>query len=312
MYNNKNYKKLLAERIKNITDPVLDCSALTENEIKKVTKILEDYNLDNRTSFWFDTKTKEIIDTNILNKDKSVFKLKKLSDYFENIGFDKIALSESITSKKNTIEKLYESEIDKAEIILATQLIVDRLQKTIENLSSIIYEEVIPISDKIKVVFGKDTSNYWTDKVKNSLDNLVSQTIETKDVIFKVNSELEKISWSGQDLNDMVTYDEKEEKSKIEDKIDDKEKEEEKYSKEKNSDSEKFRELKTESSEKNKNQEKKKKINEALKIIIEDLKEGFDFNKAVKSASIISGIKYNTLLKIVESINLKKKLFQKN
>ncbi len=308
MHNNKNhYTKLLEERIKNITDPVLDCSVLTEDETKKIVKILENYNLNNGTSFWFDFKTKEIVDTNILNKNKSVFKLKKLLEYLENIGFDKVALTDSIASKKNTIEKLYESEIDKAEIILATQLIVDRLQKIIENLSSIIYEEVVPISDKIKIVFNKDTSNYWTDKVKNSLESLVNKTIETKNIIFKVNSELEKISWSNEDLNDMNVYDEKEEKSNIENKISDTEAEENHKT-----DNEKFRELKTESLEKNKKHKKNKKINEALKIIIEDLKEGFEFDKAVKSASLISGIKYDILMKAFESANLKKKLLRKN
>lgn len=325
MYDNKNYQKLFLERINNISEPVLDCSVLSENELRKIKDLLENYNLENRTSFWLDEKTKEIVDTNILNKEKNILKLKRLAEYFENTGFDKIAITESVASRKNTIERLYESEIEKAEIILATQLIVDRLQKIIENLSSIIYEEIIPISDKIKIIFGKNTSNYWTDKVKNSLDNLVNQTIETKDIIFKVNSELEKFSWSGKELNDMNTYDEekeKEEKEEIKDKLFSKKDSDEKEKEKKEN---KFRELKNESLDKDvnnrktnnkeksvKSDPKRRKVDEALKIIIEDLKEGFDFEKAVKSASFISGLDYNLLIKIAESLDLKKKLLKKN
>lgn len=320
MYDNTNYEKSLQERIKNITEPVIDCSVLNTTELKKVKEILEGYNLNNRTSFWLDEKTKEIVDANVLEKSKSVVKLKKLLEYFENRGFDKMALTESVASKKNTIERLYESEIDKAEIILATQLIVDRLQKIVENLSSIIYEEVIPISDKIKVVLGKNTSEYWTNRVKKSLDNLINIVIETKDEIFKVSSDLEKISWSGKELNDMNVYDGTKENSKSADKsiddvfVDTKDEETSKDRDEKKKENN-FRELKDENSKREKiykeerNNKKNKKIAEALKIIIEDIRDGLELEKAVKSASIISGLNYKKLLKIVESaaVALKKK-----
>lgn len=329
------YIKSALERFKNFKNPVLDCSLINNNKYEHLNEILKDYNDKNNTSFYFDKERKEIFESKTKLDKKYIYNsfqsLENLLNYLEEKGFYDIALSESKNSEKgketimNKVQESYELQLNKAEIVLASQMIVEKLQKTIESISSLLYEDVFFISDKIKLSYGKKTSEYWFNNVKLNLERLINVSIETKEKISKLNFILET-GEEAKNLNDMTVdsierkddSQEDEEKRKTNDN-------EEKFSKvhdekEQENDEKEFRKLKDnvredtdvrkgfndiEVSEEVKN--KKQKELEALKTLLEDLKDGIEFEKAFKNACLISGISKKTMKNLLENYISKKK-----
>lgn len=329
------YMKSALERFKNFKNPVLDCSLINDNKYDHLIEILKDYNNKNNTSFYFDKERKEIFESNTKLDNKNIYdsfqSLENLLNYLEEKGFYNIALSESKKSEKeeemimNKVQESFELQLDKAEIVLASQMIVDKLQKTIESISSLLYEDVFFISDKIKLSYGKKTSDYWFNNVKLNLEKLINVSIETKEKISKLNfvletgeeiknlndiavDSIERKDDSQEDEEKRKTNDNKEILSKVhgeeEQENDEKEFRKLKDNIKENTDVKKgFNDVKISKGSKN----KKQKELEALKTLLEDLKDGIEFERAFKNACLITGIKKKTLRKLLENYISKKK-----
>lgn len=83
---------------------------------------------------------------------------------------------------KNYI-KLFESELEKAEITLAVRDMSDSLQKMASDISRKSVDEVPAITERIKVAHGIQAGNNFSEKITNELNELVQTILNVKSVI---------------------------------------------------------------------------------------------------------------------------------
>lgn len=99
---------------------------------------------------------------------------------------------------------LEESELQRAEIVLATKDIVSRLQKQIEDISSMATDDVLPLVDGMKENFGHATANSFAQKAEEALQT-ASDGIQTlRDLFDNYARALEKHIGDGSVPNDMT------------------------------------------------------------------------------------------------------------
>jgi uncharacterized protein YerC len=83
---------------------------------------------------------------------------------------------------KNYI-KLFESELEKAEITLAVRDMSDSLQKMASDISRKSVDEVPAITERIKVAHGIQAGNQFSEKITNELNTLVQTILKVKSTI---------------------------------------------------------------------------------------------------------------------------------
>ncbi len=82
-----------------------------------------------------------------------------------------------------SISYLIESELEKAEVILAAKSIADTLQKMAENVAKMDADDVMPLTDPIRDMFGAEVATSFADNVSAKLRELTEKIKETKTAI---------------------------------------------------------------------------------------------------------------------------------
>jgi hypothetical protein len=101
----------------------------------------------------------------------------------------------------NKISKLLEQDLEQARLIFAINDITDRLQTMIEQLAKMSVNDVMPIVDDMRGVFGPDKSSKFETASNDALDNAVEAVKKAKEAIANESLRLE-----GKDVpdNDMA------------------------------------------------------------------------------------------------------------
>lgn len=82
------------------------------------------------------------------------------------------------------VAKLMESEIEKAEIVLATRNeIVDKLQRDAEKLGNMKIDVLSPLTDRIKAEHGLEVAERFQHRVSAILDQALQAVLKAKDEI---------------------------------------------------------------------------------------------------------------------------------
>jgi len=116
-------------------------------------------------------------------------RLEKLNAARENL----IVKLEELKSKKlnKHLSILLETELDRAEVILAARDLVRRLQSTTEDLAKLQIEEIMPLLDAIRVQFGNEQSKSFEDTISESLNNTLDSVKRTREVLATAVNNLE-------------------------------------------------------------------------------------------------------------------------
>lgn len=131
-----------------------------------------------------------------------------------NINFKISKLKEGEMSKIEKMTKLTESivleeaELQRAEIVLATKDIVSRLQKQIEDISSMATDDVLPLVDGMKENFGAPTANGFAHKAEEALQKASDSVQELRDLFDSYARALEKHIGDSSSPNDLSLDDE--------------------------------------------------------------------------------------------------------
>lgn len=78
---------------------------------------------------------------------------------------------------------LIESELEKAEVVLAARAITDAIQKMAEKAAGMEPEDVMPLNDAIREHFGPDAANTFAENVGSKLRDLVKNLSDAKNDI---------------------------------------------------------------------------------------------------------------------------------
>lgn len=95
---------------------------------------------------------------------------------------------------------LIESELERAEVILAAKSITNEIQKMAEQAAKIEVEDVMPLSDPIRELFGTTVAQQFADSVTEKLRELVANLTATKDAIA---DSIDRMQGGGSDLDTM-------------------------------------------------------------------------------------------------------------
>lgn len=106
-------------------------------------------------------------------------------------------------NRKTRLSYLIESELEKAEIVIALKTITDKLQKMAEDLSKIEADDIMPMQDSLKAAFGPQLSEQFTTTSNAKIRELVTAVSSAKDAISNEVSRLENVV-NGKSSNDMA------------------------------------------------------------------------------------------------------------
>lgn len=84
---------------------------------------------------------------------------------------------------RDKITNLFESEIERAEIVLAIKDITDSLQKMASDLSRKSYDDLPYIVERIKASYGIKAGNTMEELIKQKLDEVANSLIDAKSEI---------------------------------------------------------------------------------------------------------------------------------
>lgn len=104
-------------------------------------------------------------------------------------------------SEPKGVAFLIETEMEKYQLILSAKAIPDRLQDFAERIAKIEADDLMPVIDEYKKMFGKEAGERFHRETIGALRALMDQLQKTKDT---VNSNIEALE-SGAPANDMAT-----------------------------------------------------------------------------------------------------------
>lgn len=84
---------------------------------------------------------------------------------------------------KQNLSKLMESELDKAELVLAAKGISDEVQTMTEKVAKLQIDELMPLVDRLKEVFGHEMADQFNSSVDGTLSSLLDLLKQSKDSI---------------------------------------------------------------------------------------------------------------------------------
>lgn len=128
---------------------------------------------------------------------------------------EELANTESLLKKRLKIEeknklsnlrKLLENDLDQAKLILASQDVIEKLQKIAERLAELNAEEVMPLSDSMKAAFGPDMAHQFEHVASESIQTALEAVRGAKDAIDNAVLQVEGKIAPGSN-NDMASYD---------------------------------------------------------------------------------------------------------
>jgi hypothetical protein len=137
----------------------------------------------------------------MLNTTKAKIATIKESDlkYWENSQYNKLSLIEHSLKtyinevaparkdgkamKKKTMEsrRLMEQNLAQAEVLLAAQELVDKLQKMVEDVAAMQVQELMPIIDAMKEQIGFEIAEQYNSAADTALDSLLDQLKAAKE-----------------------------------------------------------------------------------------------------------------------------------
>lgn len=128
--------------------------------------------------------------------------MSKFSDIIE--GASTLEVNDSELSN---LAEAIENNLDQAEIILAAQDVMAKLQDMAEDLAKITAHDVFPLVDKMKSAFGSKEAARFEDLAQTNIDAATDAVRSAKDVINEFLLQLEgKLP-----MNDMAAFDDEEE-----------------------------------------------------------------------------------------------------
>jgi hypothetical protein len=85
--------------------------------------------------------------------------------------------------KKKTMEsrRLMEQDLAQAEVLLAAQELVDKLQKMVEDVAAMQVQELMPITDAMKEQIGFEVADQYNSAADSALGSLLDQLKATKE-----------------------------------------------------------------------------------------------------------------------------------
>lgn len=78
---------------------------------------------------------------------------------------------------------LIESELEKAEVVLAAKSVTDAIQKMAENVAKMEAEDVMPLNDPIREHFGPEAATKFAEAVGSALRELTQKLSDSKTAI---------------------------------------------------------------------------------------------------------------------------------
>lgn len=81
------------------------------------------------------------------------------------------------------LAKLLENDLEQAKLVIATQDVLDRLQKIAEHLAQLGAEEIMPLSDNMKAAFGPDIARDFENTADQAIQHALESVRSARDVI---------------------------------------------------------------------------------------------------------------------------------
>lgn len=81
---------------------------------------------------------------------------------------------------KQNLSLLMEAELEKAELILAAKNLSNELQKMVEDIASMRVDDLLPLVDQMKEVFGRQEAERYQSVVDGHLESLQQQLTKAK------------------------------------------------------------------------------------------------------------------------------------
>lgn len=106
-------------------------------------------------------------------------------------------------TKRKSLSYLIEAELEKATVLLAAQAITDRLQKIAEELAKMDANDVMPLGDSMRDLFGSEQATSFEQAVSEKISGLVDQVRDAKNAIA---DQIEALK-NGTPMNDMAQTD---------------------------------------------------------------------------------------------------------
>ena len=113
-----------------------------------------------------------------------------------------IQARKTLREKQNRLSYLIESELEKAELVIAIKAITDKLQTMAESLVKIEADDLMPMLDSLKVAFGPQVAEQFNNVATSKLRELVENIRSATDGIGNEIIRLEK-AVNGEPTNDM-------------------------------------------------------------------------------------------------------------
>lgn len=107
-------------------------------------------------------------------------------------------------SKRDGIAYLIESELEKAEVLLVAKSVIDKLQKTAEDLAKIDGTDIMPAMEGLKAAFGPEEAAAFQQAAADALRNAVNAISGAKDAI---STHVAKFEGALNGDNDMASFD---------------------------------------------------------------------------------------------------------
>lgn len=86
-----------------------------------------------------------------------------------------------LVEQKNSLSHLFEGELERAQIILAAKDVLERLQKMAEGLAKMTAEDIMPISDNMKGVFGTEVAETFESVANEQLASALEAVRSAKE-----------------------------------------------------------------------------------------------------------------------------------
>ena len=101
--------------------------------------------------------------------------------------------------------KLYENEMDQAQLVLAAKAVIDDLQNIAEKLAKMEADGILPLLDKIRLQFGQDIATDLGTTASENLNSAFEAVKSSKESIGQVITRMESMVTGETAPNDMAT-----------------------------------------------------------------------------------------------------------
>lgn len=104
---------------------------------------------------------------------------------------------------RQSLSYLIESELEKAEIVLAAKAIIEKIGKMAEDLAKVNGDDLIPMMDSLKAAFGPQMADNFQKTVADKLTAATTMLTQTKDAVSSEVAKLEGVVNGDSSGNDM-------------------------------------------------------------------------------------------------------------